>query len=246
MRKVELDSTEKIIEYLKTFASEKYKLNVAELGIPIHHALGVATANVRKTAKKIGTNHELAAELWDAGYRETRLLAVLIADPKKTTPELIESWLKDVKSWDLCDHLCNNLIRYVEKAKGKITEWAYDHREFFKRAAFSTIACLVIHEDFSSEELDHFLKLIKECSDDNQKYVKKSISWALREIGKYGSAEHDKAVILASELIENGTKAQRWIGKDAMKELENLVQVPERRRLLPANSKMGKKALGYK
>lgn len=49
--------------------------------------------------------------------------------------------------------------------------------------------------------------------------MKKSVSWALREIGKRDFDYQEKAVLLAHELIENGDKAQKWIGKDALKEI---------------------------
>ena len=52
--------------------------------------------------------------------------------------------------------------------------------------------------------------------------VPKSVSFALREIGRIGVAERDRAVALASELVADGTKTQRWIGKNALKELENM------------------------
>lgn len=45
---------------------------------------------------------------------------------------------------------------------------------------------------------------------------------------------------LAHELMENGNKAQKWIGKDALKELEKLVKTEGRSRLISADSQMGK------
>lgn len=100
----------------------------------------------------------------------------------------------------------------------------------------------VIHEkNISNETLDDYLKLIYENSCDEREHVKKAVSWALREIGKKNFNYQDKAILLAHELKENGGKAQIWIGKDSLKELENLVQVEGRGRLISSNSKMGSK-----
>ncbi len=51
---------------------------------------------------------------------------------------------------------------------------------------------------------------------------------------------YEKAIILANELKESGNKTQIWIAKDALKEIENLVKVEGRKRLIAANSKMGR------
>lgn len=50
----------------------------------------------------------------------------------------------------------------------------------------------------------------------------------------------DEILLLAHELIENGDKAQKWIGKDALKELEKLVKAKGRSRLIASDSKVGK------
>ncbi|BDR70834.1 hypothetical protein K144313037_22460 [Clostridium tetani] len=80
----------------------------------------------------------------------------------------------------------------------------------------------------------------KEQSNDDRDHVKKAVSWALREIGKKDFNYQEKAIILAYELKETGNKAQQWIAKDALKELEPLVQVKDRGRLISSKTKMGK------
>jgi len=52
--------------------------------------------------------------------------------------------------------------------------------------------------------------------------IKKSISWALREIGKKNFDYNEKALILAYELKARRDKNQVWIGKSAIKELGKL------------------------
>lgn len=44
---------------------------------------------------------------------------------------------------------------------------------------------------------------------------------------------------------ESGSKTQVWIAKNALKELENLLQVEERVRLISADSQMGMKKKEY-
>lgn len=76
-----------IILKLKAMASEKYKANVVKLVIPQEQSIGVSTGEIRKLAKTIGKSNELAFGLWETGYHEARLLAVLLFDKKQFSLE---------------------------------------------------------------------------------------------------------------------------------------------------------------
>jgi len=235
---------EQVIEYLKEIGSDRYKRNVLKMGIPQENSIGVSTGEIRKLARKVGKSQELANELWATGYHEAKILAVLLMNKKMIIDKDIERFMKDVRSWDLCDHICKNLIVKLPDYKQFIYKWCDDHRVYYKRAAYSLIATTAIHsKDLSTEEIDEFLYMIKENSNDDRPYVKKAISWALREIGKRNFECQEKAILLAHELKESSSSDQNmiWIGKNALKELETLVSVKERGRLLTSKSKMGSK-----
>ncbi|HEY9800304.1 MAG TPA: DNA alkylation repair protein [Leptolyngbyaceae cyanobacterium] len=235
-------SVPEIIAYLQSIGSESHKKSLRRLGVQTDNAMGVPTPIIRQLAKKVGRNQKLALDLWQAGFHETKLLAVLVADPKEMSATVVEDWLLDVATWDLCDHLCNNLTIHLPDCVARIAVWAKDEREFFRRAAFSAIAMIMIHhKNIPNEQIDSYLVLIREYASDSRNYVKKAISWALREIGKRHFAAPDKAIILATELAQSTSSAERWVGKDALKELETLVAVPESRRLVPSHTKMGRK-----
>lgn len=230
-----------IIEYLNSISSEKYKQNVVKMGIPEANSIGVSTGDIRKLAKKLGVSQTLANDLWETGYHEAKLLSVLIADIHKINLNYINRIMNDVVSWDLCDHICKNLIINIPNYEQLILEWCNDSRVYYKRASYCLIATTVIHnKNLAKEKIDMYLDLIKSCSDDGRPHVKKAISWALREIGKKDFHYQDKAIILAYEFCESSSKNIVWIGKDALKELETLVSVEERGRLITSNSKMGK------
>lgn len=109
------------------------------------------------------------------------------------------------------------------------------------RAAFTLIASSAIHDDKLDEDaIDEYLVLIRECSVYPHEHVKKAVSWTLREIGKINYCNNEKALILANALKESGNKTQIWIAKDALKEVENLVKIEGRKRLISENSKMGR------
>ena len=103
------------------------------------------------------------------------------------------------------------------------------------------IAASVIHDKkLTDETVDGYLEMVTQHADDGREHVKKAVSTALREIGK----KNEKALLLAHEWMEGESKALRWIGKDAAKELETMVKAEGRGRLISANTRMGKESGG--
>lgn len=230
-----------IISKLKACSSEKYKANVVKLGIPEENSIGVSTADIRELARQIGRSNELAFELWNTGYHEAKLLAVLLFDKKGLSHDEIEYLMDGVVSWDLCDHLCKNLILKRKDYDCFIWAWSKSSEVYRLRAAFTLIASSAIHDDsLNADTVDAYLALIRKCSVYPQEHVKKAVSWALKEIGKMDFDNQEKALLLANELKQSGDKTQVWIAKDALKEIENLVKVEGRKRLISASSKMGR------
>lgn len=235
----------KIIANLRAHGSEEHRASKARLGVPLNAALGVPLPVIRQMGKELGRNQTLAVGLWHSGVHEARLLAALVAEPDKMTVKLVEEWLSDIVSWDLCDHLCNNLLVRMPLCIPLIPKWAKDEREFVRRTAFSLICNLSIHQTQVEKALvrEH-LHLIRRYAHDGRNYVKKAVSWALREIGKkdkdYGALADARA--LAEELTKSQNAAERWVGNDALKELSTLVSVPGRKRLVSNKTKSGGRA----
>lgn len=233
-------TSKEIIKELQSLSCEKYKANVVKMGIPEKSCIGVSTGEVRNIAKKVGKSNELAFELWGTGYHEARLLAVLVFDKKSVTCSDVEKLMSEVISWDLCDHLCKNLIAKMKGYEEFIYKWIDSPHIYEKRAAFTLIATSAVHDKkISNETLDTYLKLISENSQTEHEHVKKAVSWALREIGKRDFEYNEKALLAAHDLMENGSKTQKWIAKDAIKELESLVKAEGRTRLISSKTQMG-------
>ncbi len=221
------------------------------MGIPEHNSIGVSTGEVRKLAKKINKHipayeaHELGFSLWQSGYHEAKLLAVLLMDPVETNETDIERLMQEVYSWDLCDHVCKNLIILQPKFQEYIYKWCDDTKTYYKRAAFCLMAASCVPSNkvqVTREDIDDYLHIIRKHADDERTHVKKATSWALREIGKKDADLLERVLILAHELHNSPSKHERWVGRHALKELENLVSVDERQRLISSQTKMGKSA----
>jgi len=211
---------EEILKKLKSLADPEAVKGMTRYGINPKNNLGVSIYKLRPIAKEIGKDHELALKLWGSGIHDARLLACFIEDPANVTGGQMDSWAKDFDSWDVCDQACTSLFDLTPLAWTKVFEWAKRDEEFVKRAAFSLIAGLAVHDKKASDkEFEQFSPLIKKHSIDERNYVKKAVNWALRNIGKRNLALNKQMIKLSNEIQKIDSKSAKWIASDAMREL---------------------------
>lgn len=102
---------------------------------------GTLSGELKKIAKEIKKDNELAAKLWDTGKYYPRLLSVLILDRKELNLEKIESMAEDLQSNDQKErnHIGDWLLaNQLTKAKGLklMVEGFKDHPSPFLRRLY--------------------------------------------------------------------------------------------------------------
>jgi 3-methyladenine DNA glycosylase AlkD len=212
-------------EVIKTLESQANKDAVAGMsrfGITAKSVYGVSIPNLRKLAKQIGKDHDLAQELWDTENRETRILAALIEEPAKVTKSQIEKWVRDLDSWEVCDQCCMNLLEKLPPAYGKAVEWSLCNEEFVKRAGYVLMARLAVSDKGADDrKFEEFFSHIKRGALDPRNFVKKAVNWALRQIGKRNIQLNQSAIRVAEEIKKIDAPSARWIASDALRELSS-------------------------
>lgn len=217
-----MKSVDDIIETLKLKSRKDQLEGMARYGIRIDNRLGVSIPDIRKIAKQFGKNHKVALELWKTGYADAKITAALIDEVEKVTKNQMEEWVKDFDSWDVCDQVCTSLFDKTSHAWKKAYEWSEREEEFVKRAAFSLVAGISVHDKKTCDEkFEKFMLVITKHANDERNYVKKAVNWALRNIGKRNINLNKKAIKTAEELITTKNKTAIWIAKNALKELKS-------------------------
>lgn len=189
-------------------------------GIVTPKAFGVPMGTIQLLAKRLGTDHELAAALWATGWYEARLLCAYVDDPARVTPAQMDRWVRDFDNWGICDTVCFKLFDRTPHAWAKVAPWSRRRDEFGKRAAFALLASLGLHDKRAGD--DAFLRclpLIERGASDERNFVKKGVSWALRLVGRRNRVLNEACVELARRLVAAPDPASRWVGRDALREL---------------------------
>lgn len=211
-----------IVSRLESLKNLKNIEGMARFGVNTQNAYGISLPDLRKLAKEIGKNHELAQQIWNTNIHEARMLASMIDEVSKVTQEQMEQWVHKFDSWDVCDQVCGNLFRHTPFAYTKALEWAVRSEEFVKRAGFTLMAGLAVSDKKAdNKKFWPFFDLIKQEAYDERNFVKKAVNWALRQIGKRNRALNKIAIETALEIKNLQLKGAQWIASDALKELQS-------------------------
>ncbi len=203
-----------------------------------NRSFGVPVPEVRRLAKRIGHDHLLAELLWQTAISEARQLAAMVEDPGMVTEQQMERWAADFDCWDVCDGVCW-LFGETPFAWQKAMEWARRDEEFVRRAGFSLMAFLALHDrDAPDERFLPLLDLVREQAGDGRNFVKKAVNWALRQIGKRDLALNTAAIATAEAIRADASSSGRWVAADALRELRSDA-VQERLMVRAASARSG-------
>lgn len=207
-----------ILKKLKSLRNEKNIEGMARFGIK-GNVLGISIKDLREIKKGINKNHELAMKLFNTNIREAKILASFVDEPSKVTEKQMNEWVIKLDSWDEVDQVAT-LFEQTPFVVKKVKEWSNRKEEFVKRMSYSIIAWQAIHNKKASNEyFTQFFPIIIKASNDERNYIKKAVSWALRNIGKKNKELNNEAIKTAKQIKKIKTKSADWVSNDVLKEL---------------------------
>jgi len=213
--------SDNVLAELRRLANPTNVAGMARFGIVGQNLLGISVVQLRAIAKRTGRDPALAEKLWASGIFEARILAALVAEPAQLTRQQANAWAKDFECWADCDGLCIHLFRKTPFAHDLAVVWSGRQEELVKRAGFTMMATLAVHDKAASNEVFRgYLGRVQEAATDERHNVKKGVNWALRQIGKRNPILNREAIRMAMRIRERNSPAARWIAGDALRELQ--------------------------
>ena len=209
------------VAWLRAHGDDGFRDGLARYGLPTAKAFGVPVGTIQQYGRTLGRDHALAQALWKTGWTDARMLAAFVGEPGKVTAAEMDAWCGDFDSWGIVDTVCFKLWDRSPHAWKKAAQWTARKPEFEKRAGFVLIACLAAHDkDAGDGAFLKVLPLIEKGAGDERNFVKKGVSWALRHIGHRNRRLHAAALKTAATLAKSDDPSRRWVGKDALKDLQ--------------------------
>jgi 3-methyladenine DNA glycosylase AlkD len=159
---------------------------------------GLGLTQLKKIAKQIGRDHELALELWKQHNYDMVTLATMLDEPSKVTREQVEEQVKSLQFWMLAHSYCSNLMPKVSFQKDLAEEWIEEKDDIRRRVAY-LLLYNIARDDKKLDDawFEPLIDRIKENLQSEENFVKDAMNNALIMIGSRSKALHGRAVSAA-------------------------------------------------
>ena len=171
----------------------------AESGLTSH---GIGLTQLRKLAKQIGRNRDLALELWETDVYDAKVIALLIDDPKAITREQAERQVEDVHIGILAHVFssCDATLARAPFVVGLADEWVRSDDSMRRRCGYGLLYEISkLTPKKAPDEayfLDHVAR-IADTIDGESSDVRLAMGNALMGIGKRSAALNAAALRVA-------------------------------------------------
>lgn len=171
-----------------------------EIGQP-----GTPMGALRKIAKEIKKDHELAMELWSTSNFSTRLLAILIMDKKLLSQEVIDQLDSDLKAHEhdermqLADWLMANQLTKDKKTIELILSWEHSPSSTQRRIYWYYQARLRWTGQTPPDNTDQLLTAIEKNLSSEVEEVQWAMNFTAAWIGVYDVSYRERCVAIGEK-----------------------------------------------
>ena len=158
--------------------------------------------DLRRLAGEIGTDHELALELWATGSMQARRLGILIMDKKKCTQELVDTLDRAVQVHPVDDRvqffdwLMANQLARTKGGKDLLESWESSASPLQRRLFWYHQARLRWTGQASPPNTGSLLDALEARMHDEEPEVQWAMNFTAGQIGTYQPEHRDRCVAL--------------------------------------------------
>ena len=132
-------AVEETLKQLEALGDEKVRKQNKKQGAG-DNQYGVKLGDLRKLAKKIKQNQELALELWETGNVDARFLAILLLKPTELSAEQIEKMVFSMEFVRVADWLNSYVLNQHPDKEELRLKWLKSDNNMALRCAWSLTA----------------------------------------------------------------------------------------------------------
>jgi 3-methyladenine DNA glycosylase AlkD len=152
-------------------------------------SFGIGLTKLRKLAKQVGRDHDLALELWQSDYYDAKVIALLIDDPKAITQKQAEVQVEQLDGGYLA-HVyssCDATLSKTPFVGEPADKWMGSKDTIRRRCGFGLLYEISKSNKKNAPDDDYFLERIEHISksyDNENRTIQLSMGGALMGIGK--------------------------------------------------------------
>jgi 3-methyladenine DNA glycosylase AlkD len=187
-----------ILDALKSFGREPTRKTYRRHGAG-EDCYGVSTPDLKSLQKKIRQDHALAGALWATGNYEARILATMIADPKKLDGATLDAWAAGLGNYPETGYLAG-LAAKSPAARQLMERWRESGNEWIASAGWIVLSHFAAEGGLSDAEAEAALARIERDIRGSQNRVRHQMNGALISIGGNNPALEKKALAVAGRI----------------------------------------------
>lgn len=160
---------------------------------------GVQTSDIRKVAKKIKNDRNLAMELWGTDILDARMLAILILKPKDLSADELDEMVRSEQFFWVADWLNSYLVKKHPNNEELRLKWMKDSEPMAARAGWN-LTSIQISKGAEGIDLDATLDRIEKEMPLSPPEVQWTMNFALVETGIHHPAYRERALKIGEKL----------------------------------------------
>ncbi|MGK7222141.1 DNA alkylation repair protein [Kocuria flava] len=160
---------------------------------------GVNLSTLRALAKRLGTQQDLARELWASGGTAAKLLALLICRPKAFGPDELDAMLRQSRTPKVQDWLVSYVVKKSPHAEDLRLAWPADPDPVVASAGWALTADRVVKRP-EGLDLDGLLDVIEKRMRDAPERLQWAMNTCLAQIGIEHPGHRARALAIGERL----------------------------------------------
>lgn len=162
---------------------------------------GVPYADLKALAKQVKVDQALALGLWASGVHDARVLATMVADPKRIASAVLDGWAGDLSNRILADALAGLAARSPHAA-ALSERWIASDQEWIASAGWSLLAARASQPSDALSEADArgWIDTIRTGLPAQPNQVRHAMNNALIALGLRGDSLREAALAAARAL----------------------------------------------
>lgn len=194
-----MDTVKSILSELEPLVNETSKKVYFKQGIQ-EEVLGIKMGDLRKLAKRIGLNTELAWDLWNSKIYELRILALSIFDAKKLSENERLSLITSTDTKYLIDEYAFSLDAQRSDQLDRLDTWFKHNDPRVRQTAWNLAIVLNNSNQLSYEQRKALVERIEQELLDQEPNTQYSMNRLLCEIGIRYDDLTDRCIAIGAKL----------------------------------------------
>ena len=186
------------LKQLEALGNEKVRAQNKKNGAD-NNQFGVRLGDIRKLAKEIKINPELAAALWETENFDARLLAILLLKPQQLARDEVDRMVRSANVTQVADWLTAYVVKKHPDKEALRQAWMHDDDPWAARAGWS-LTSERIDKDPDGLDLSALLDRIEAEMGSAVAEVQWTMNFCLAGIGIHFPEHRDRALAIGERL----------------------------------------------